>query len=72
MAFDGYVRVSSTRGRGGDTFISPEQQRDQITRWAELRGATIDTWHEDLDVSGKQTVRPGLDLALHRAETGVT
>lgn len=72
MAFDGYVRVSSTRGRGGDTFISPEQQRDQITRWAELRGATIDTWHEDLDVSGKRVHRPALELALTRAETGVT
>lgn len=72
MAFDGYVRVSSTRGRGGDTFISPEQQRDQITRWAELRGVTIDQWHEDLDVSGQRVERPGLDHALARAETGVS
>jgi site-specific DNA recombinase len=72
MAFDGYVRVSSTRGRGGDTFISPEQQRDQITRWAGLRGVTIDQWHEDLDVSGQRVQRPGLDHALARAETGVT
>ena len=72
MGFDGYVRVSSTRGRGGDSFISPEQQREQITRWAELRGVTIGMWHEDLDVSGGKVTRPGLDLALLRAETGVS
>ncbi|MEI6446507.1 MAG: recombinase family protein [Actinomycetes bacterium] len=72
MAFDGYVRVSSTRGRGGDSFISPEQQREQISRWAGLRGVTIGMWHEDLDVSGGKVARPGLDLALMRAETGVS
>ena len=72
MGYDGYVRVSSTRGRGGDSFISPEQQRDRIKAWAEFRGVTIHAWHEDLDVSGSRTSRPGLDAALARAETGQT
>jgi DNA invertase Pin-like site-specific DNA recombinase len=34
--------------------------------------STIAAWHEDLDVSGSRTSRPGLDAALARAENGVT
>ena len=72
MGFDGYVRVSRVGGRGGDNFISPEVQRDQITRWAALRGVEITMWHEDLDVSGGKIIRPGLDLAMTRCEQGLS
>jgi len=70
MAFDGYVRVSSTRGRNGDSFISPDQQRKAITAYASAVGITIGAWHEDLDVSGGKVKRPGLDLAMSRCESG--
>jgi hypothetical protein len=39
MVLDGYVRVSQVHGRFGERFMSPVVQREQIERWAELRGA---------------------------------
>jgi DNA invertase Pin-like site-specific DNA recombinase len=72
MKLDGYIRVSQVRGREGDSFISPDQQREQIERWAQLRGVEIAEWHTDLDVSGGKLVRPGLDRALERIRTGET
>src|SRR5215210_6575278 len=45
--FDGYVRVSQTRGREGPSFISLEVQRDSIQRWAEANGVEILAWHTD-------------------------
>lgn len=67
---DGYIRVSRVGGRSGDSFQSPAKQRDEIETWAKLRGVTIAKWHEDLDISGKTTSRPGLDEAMRRVETG--
>jgi len=72
MAFDGYVRVSSTRGRSGDSFISPDQQRKAIEAYASAVGITIGAWHEDLDVSGGKVKRPALDLAMSRCESGLS
>lgn len=72
MQLDGYIRVSSVRGRHGESFISPDVQRDQIARWAAMRGATIARWHIDLDQSGSKRERPGLSDAMQRAEAGVT
>ncbi len=66
MKLDAYIRVSRVGGREGETFISPEIQREQIERWAKLRGVTIAAWHEDLDQSGGKLDRPGLDAALGR------
>jgi hypothetical protein len=43
---DGYIRVSRTNGRDGDSFISPDLQREQIEGWARLRGVEIAQWHE--------------------------
>ena len=36
-AMDGYVRVSKVGGREGETFISPQVQRERIER----SGATV-------------------------------
>lgn len=72
MQLDGYIRGSQVRGRQGDSFISPQVQREQIERWASLRGATIAKWHTDLDQSGAKHDRPGLLDALRRAEAGAT
>jgi site-specific DNA recombinase len=69
---DGYVRVSRVMGREGDSFVSPDEQRRKIKEWAKLRGVKIAKWHEDLDVSGAKTSRPGLDAMLARIESGAT
>jgi hypothetical protein len=34
MRLDGYVRVSRVGGREGESFISPEVQRDRIAAYA--------------------------------------
>lgn len=58
MQLDGYIRVSRVGGRSGESFISPEVQREQIERFAALRGVQIGAWHEDLDQTGGKLTRP--------------
>ena len=70
MPYDAYVRVSSTKGREGDSFISPSEQRKQIEGWAKLRKVEIGVWHEDLDQSGGKLDRPGLEDLLTRIREG--
>jgi site-specific DNA recombinase len=71
MKLDAYRRVSRVNGRNGDSFISPEQQRDKIEQWAKLRGVKIARWHEpDLDQSGGKLSRPNFDKALDRVRSG--
>ncbi|MCA1707452.1 MAG: recombinase family protein [Actinobacteria bacterium] len=72
MNFDGYIRVSQVRGREGDSFISPDVQREQIAQWAKLRKVTIAEWHTDLDQSGAKVDRPGLTEAMRRVEASET
>jgi Resolvase, N terminal domain len=56
---DGYVRVSRVGRREGDSFVSPQLQRDRIEVAARNAGAEIVEWHEDLDESGGNAERPG-------------
>jgi site-specific DNA recombinase len=72
MRLDGYIRVSKVGGREGESFQSPQQQRDQIATWATARGFEIAAVHEDLDLSGGTLDRPGLQAVLNRVETGLT
>jgi DNA invertase Pin-like site-specific DNA recombinase len=72
MRLDGYIRISRTAGREGDSFISPKVQRDTIAAYATARGFTIAEWHEDRDVSGGTLQRPGLEKALARCRAGET
>jgi site-specific DNA recombinase len=69
---DGYVRVSRTAGRAGESFIAPEVQRQKIAAWAELHGVEIVQWWEELDQSGKKRDRPFFQQALARCERGET
>lgn len=69
MRLIGYVRVSQVAGREGDSFISPSVQRDQIERYAQLRGYQVAEWIEDLDQSGAKADRPGWQRALTMVET---
>jgi DNA invertase Pin-like site-specific DNA recombinase len=67
---DGYVRVSQVAGRGGESFISPPVQREQIERWAEHHGALVARVYEELDESGGRADRPLLGEAVERVEAG--
>jgi site-specific DNA recombinase len=66
----GYVRVSRVGGREGESFQSPEQQRDTITAYARAHGHEVVDFTEDLDVSGGKLTRPGLDAVLARIRAG--
>ncbi|MFI4992921.1 MAG: recombinase family protein [Solirubrobacterales bacterium] len=73
LRLDGYIRVSRVGGRIGESFISPEVQREQIEMWAKLMSAQIIEWHTDLDQSGGTMVRPAFQQAYDRVlrkETG--
>lgn len=72
MRVDGYIRVSQVRDRGGESFISPDVQRERIEAWAAHRGAQVAEWHVDLDQSGARDDRPGLLAAVERVEAGLT
>ncbi len=56
----GYVRVSKVGGRGGDSFLSPDLQREQIAAAARREGLDVVEVLEELDASGGGL----LDLAL--------
>ncbi|HEX5308247.1 MAG TPA: recombinase family protein [Solirubrobacteraceae bacterium] len=69
---DQYVRVSRVAGRSGESFISPDLQREQGAAWASSRGVEVAAVHEDLDQSGGKLERPGLDALLARIRAGQT
>jgi DNA invertase Pin-like site-specific DNA recombinase len=69
---DGYVRVSRRAGREGESFISPEVQRQKIAGWAELHDVEIVSWWEEIDQSGAKLQRPMFQEALARCERGET
>src|SRR5215211_1868578 len=69
---DGYVRVSSLAGRGGESFYSTSDQRKAIEAYAAARGITIAAWHEDLNESGGTLQRPSFQAALDRCRSGLT
>jgi site-specific DNA recombinase len=72
IRLDAYIRVSKVAGRSGESFISPEVQRQQIERWAQAHGHVL-TWHEpELDVSGGTMRRPVFDQIMQRIRTGQT
>ena len=67
----GYVRVSQVGGRGGDSFLSPELQRERIEAWAAYRQHRIVEWYTDLDVSGRTGVRrPEFERLMADARAG--
>jgi site-specific DNA recombinase len=70
MVLDGYIRVSRVGKREGNSFISPDVQRDQIEGWARRQGAQVAHVFEELDQSGGRRDRPLLEAALGRIEHG--
>ena len=66
----GYVRVSRVMGRGGESFLSPGLQREQIAAVAEREGLEVVEVIEELDASGGDSKRPGWNRALAMVEGG--
>jgi DNA invertase Pin-like site-specific DNA recombinase len=64
-----YIRVSKER----DDMISPEIQRDEISRYCVRKGWEVSEWFQDLDLSGRawdRKKRKGLDDLMDRALAG--
>ena len=69
---DGYIRVSRRGGREGESFISPDVQRERIAKWAAANDIEIVQWWEEIDQSGAKLERPLFQEALARCERGET
>lgn len=69
---DIYVRVSDTRGRAGESFISPEEQEDRCRAAIASRGLEAGEVFREMDVSGGHMERPELAKARKRVEAGVS
>jgi len=65
-AADPTVAVGAVRVSKDDQTLSPEAQRDAMTRWCEAHGVRLAAVFEDLDVSGGAPLdkRPGMLAAL--------
>lgn len=72
LQLDAYIRVSQVRGRGGDSFISPDVQEERIRAWAVASGHRISLAHRELDVSGATVDRPMLNEVMRRIEARET
>ncbi len=70
MRLVAYIRVSQVRGREGETFISPLEQRDRIAGQVAAGGHSVVEWLEDLDEPGSRYARPGFQRALDMIEAG--
>lgn len=70
MRLIGYVRVSRVAGREGDSFISPDAQKERIEALAAAHGHAIVGWQTDLDQSGARLDRPAFQEALAQVERG--
>jgi hypothetical protein len=68
----GIIRVSQTKGRKGESFSSPKDQRAAIERFCTEQGWRLLAVHDELDVSGNALLedRPGLSQAVTAVLTG--
>jgi DNA invertase Pin-like site-specific DNA recombinase len=66
----GYIRISRVGGRSGESFISPDVQRERIAAYATAHGHTIVDYVTDKDQSGGTMDRPGFARALGMIESG--
>src|SRR5262245_3618691 len=70
LRFAPYIRVSSQTGRTADRFNSPDDQRDDITRWETSTGAVVvrELEREEINRSGADNTRPGWQDLIARCE----
>jgi site-specific DNA recombinase len=71
MTYDGYIRISRVAGREGDSFLSPDIQRESIARQARARGIEVGEVVEDRDISGDKAVaQRDLERLVTKIERG--
>jgi DNA invertase Pin-like site-specific DNA recombinase len=70
LGYDGYIRVSQTKGRSGDSFISPDTQRTAIEKYAKSKGVEVVVNEPELDSTGSKLERPILDKIMARIRFG--
>ena len=66
----GYIRVSRVGQRAGDSFLSPQLQRESIERVCQREGIDLVDVYEELDKSGGDAARPLWNRAIERIEAG--
>jgi DNA invertase Pin-like site-specific DNA recombinase len=68
----GIIRVSQVKGRKGESFSSPKDQRAAIERFCTEHGWKLLAVHDELQVSGNALLedRPGLSQAVTAIITG--
>jgi DNA invertase Pin-like site-specific DNA recombinase len=66
------IRVSRVGDRGGETFVSPREQRDRIETACDRDGLDLREVHQELNVSGGAPLerRTGLRRAVEQIEAG--
>lgn len=63
--------MSAVGGREGDSFLSPEVQREKIEAWASYREYRVTAWYIDLDRSGREgSIRPEFERMMRDAADG--
>ena len=72
MRLDAYIRVSDVHGRGGESYVTKDQQRERIDGWAKSQGHEIIRYWEEENVSGGKTDRPMLNEVMRRIKTHET
>lgn len=68
MRVAGYVRVSRVGGREGESFVSPELQKELIAGYCSKRGYSVVAWHEDYDQTGGRMARPAFDEMIRSVQ----
>ncbi len=68
----GIIRVSQVKGREGESFVSPSEQRERIEAACDRDGLSLTRTADELDVSGRTALadRKGLREAIEAIEAG--
>lgn len=68
----GIIRVSQVKGRDGESFVSPSEQRERIEAACDRDGLRLTRTTDELDVSGRTALddRKGLREAIEAVEAG--
>ncbi|WP_187368779.1 recombinase family protein [Baekduia soli] len=72
LPLDGYIRVSRVGDRSGESYISPDIQRQAIERWGADRGIEIVVHEPEENVSGGTMDRPIFNRIMGRIRADQT
>src|SRR3954447_7051825 len=70
LPVDGYIRVSRVGDRSGESYISPDVQRDAIENWARERDVELVLHEPEENVSGGSMDRPIFNRLMTRVRAG--